>query len=184
MKIDKDTWHYRLYRWWLESKFIHRFGSYHLLWDNTTQDDVDYELKDASDKLVLRYLSMPTPNLCQYINAVLIYAPLRKLFNSNYFYLTMLNIIIFVVLYMEQVNSEFNENMFVFGIVVMTIAIAFGIFSLIWYLGDKAIHGIKDIYHAWRNQPQPERKPTFYKSVVKPYVKARKAKICPFLTFE
>ena len=174
MKIDKETWHYKLYRWWLEIKC----KRIHCNYDNEIYDydKGEYiELATASDELIHERLNI-TPNLCLYIKVVLLYAPFRKAINNRVFQLIWLNIALSTIIYFEFINSEFNKFMFTLGISLALIGIILGIVYIVVMSCEAIVE--------YRYNKYEEKKPTFYTSIVKPYIKAKKSKICPFLTFE
>ena len=176
MNIDKETWHYKLYRWWLEIKCkrVVHCNYNDEMYDFDNNDYIAFD--DASDEFIHGRLDI-TPNLCLYIKVVLLYAPFRKAINNKVFQLISLNLGLLGVIVLEFVNSEFNELMFILGIVTGIIGILAGICFAIFIL----VENIK----AYRESKLfTEKKPTFYNSIVKPYIKAKKSKICPFLTFE
>lgn len=177
MKIHKDMWHYRLYRWWLEHKFVSKFGKYQDLYVwNDDGDDIEYTIEEAPDALIHERLHIPA-NLCLYIKAVLIYAPCQKIITNRIFRWSAINLALMGLIYFELTNSVVNDTMLVLGGLVSIVVLGLSIIIGILFICDKP----NDIY---QNRETKEKEPTFYKSVVKPYLKARKEKICPFLTFE
>jgi hypothetical protein len=68
MKIDKDSWHCKLYCWWYTHRYPQKLIDHEHIWNNTTQD---YDI--ITTQISMQQYS----NLCPYMRAVMFWAPMR-----------------------------------------------------------------------------------------------------------
>lgn len=187
MKLSRNTWHYKLYRWWLEFKskkkrcyevYVLRNGSrYNILLEDATDDEIVANINYI-------FMDFGKHNLCTYIRVVLLYAPTRFLFYTDIGKLAAINTILYgAVIYMlANINSYFTMTIMV-NISILIQALLAAIIAAIIVTG--IVPGIIHVFKWSRNtlyDVVPED--TFYSTVVKPYCKSVKEKVCYFIEFE
>lgn len=170
MNIKKDTWHYKLYRKWLETKAKRLQGPY-----GTVGGVEITECPDEKLLYAIKYIKQH--NLCLYIRAVLLYMPFRLIFTNVYLYIFAALSLESFILYQELAgNPIVLKLMFELGLVLFGISIIVFLVAIASYGEDK----FKSIIY----RRKLENEKTFYKTVIKPYMKSIKEKTCPFINFE
>lgn len=179
MKLSKNTWHYRVYRWWLLHKA--RSTNYSVSrWvkgdGESVSDYVEIKLEDATATELLNASKfMSQHNLCLYMRAVLFYALGRYIFLSPMPRIILANIIVF------SLNIYLLLNLYgVFMSVMIEISTSVLILTAIGCLAGILVGSLYLTLQAF----DKGKDTGFYKEVVKPYIKSTKSKICHQIEFD
>ncbi len=183
MKLSKSTWHYKVYLWWLLHKAKNTWRSI-----NRPQKDDDgiitshlkVLLKDATaDELLPVAKYMTQHNLCLYIRVVLFYALGRYIFYNPLPRIILANILLFSLniymllnldgVFMYRFMIDFTQGLIRLIIVVIVLCSIAGTVYLTVMLCRKGLNKGSDT--------------DFYVSVVKPYMKGAKEKVCHIIEF-
>ena len=153
MKLDTNSWHFKIYKRWLELKC----GD--TLWSSDTIDDMLLNIKRTRHH-----------NLCLYMRAVMFYGPVRMFFNSIECVLGLVIAFIlgYIGLELYYINEAFTQVSF--GI-ILSIGILIGATLL--------VGGIEYLKSKYQKREPKDKKPNIFLE----YVKAKKSKVCPMLTF-
>ena len=180
MIINNKIWGYKLYRWWLEAKVRARF-SWGVIDHYESGVLLETPVKDASMPLLHKSARI-APNFCLYVRVVLLYAPLRKLVLNKYFLPSIANLVVYSFILATLLSESFRlGDGYEISLGTIVLLCMFAAAGLIVGVG----YSIQQSWNKLRNKSaEISFTPSIYKTVIKPYVKAKKQKICPMITFE
>lgn len=171
--LRKDMWYVKWFRYVLEMKFR--------LDNPTHQDELLYwypsestALEDATTKELLNYLRLGVLNLCLFVR-VTTYMYIGLLIRKHASILLALSLNIMSWLWFYAVIQRPEDVLwFNISLIIITVVSAISFFILVFWLEEK--------WKEWKyKQPIKNREESFINRIVKPYFKARKESICPFI---
>ena len=162
MKLDTKSLHYKIYKRWLQIRTRNYF------YNKDSREDVDNMLRAVKDTT--------THNLCFYMRVVFFWGPLKMYFFSPTALLTTLNAALFGYIYILLTLPSSTVFLHISRIAMITIAtlIAFGLISAGLIVGSEYLREAMAKRHS--KEPRP--------NIIWEWLKAKKRKICPTITFE
>ncbi len=157
MELDTNSWHFKIYKRWLQLKTGY-----------TRENDVD--------KMLRRAKFTSTHNFCLYMRVVMFWGPLRMYVHS---------IASLLLTFILLTSGLIWLEMYMYGspfFVLLSTALAGSILGVIVMGGAIVgiVIGTERLKEKWAGREVKEKRP----SIVWEYVKAKKQKICPVLSFK
>jgi hypothetical protein len=180
--VNKNSWHFKLYRWWYDAKF-----GKERVWDDYIEPIKP--LIEMTNEEYRRYMLTPAPfhwvskvprntNLCPYMRAVMFWAPLRFLFINGKVKKVPMPAILAVATFLAINIFLFFAHMKVFVDMWKGLVLGSIVLGLIYAM----VIGIEK----WRKKPvrykEPKQGNSFVK-LLKDYSQSKHDQICPPVHF-
>ena len=155
MELDTHSWHFKVYKRWLQLKTRH--------YKSTDLDNMLWYAKNTG-----------IHNLCLYMRVVMFWGPIKIFFFSATAVLSTAVILLLGLIYLELTATD----MWLFiGISnSLLVLLGAGLLLVLSALIVMAVEGLRDHFG---KKEKKEKQP----SIVWAYIKAKKQKICPILSF-
>lgn len=156
MKMDTGSWHFRVYKRWLQLK-TRRYRS-------TDLDSMLWYAKNTG-----------THNLCLYMRVVMFWGPIKIFFFSVPAVLSTAIMLLLGLIYLELTATD----MWLFIGISDFLLILLGA-GLLLVLSTFIVMATEGLRNRFGKKEKKEKKP----NIVWEYLKAKKQKICPILSFD
>ena len=158
MKLNTDSWHFKVYKRWLRLKARNYIN------DST-----------GVDKMLVLVKGTKIHSLCLYMRVVLFWGPVKIYFFSPKALLCTLNAFLFSYIYVLLASDPSALYLRISTmIILLTVSLVVGMLVVVGIVA-----GTEYIKELVNNRPKTEKGPNIFWE----YLKAKKQKICPTLTF-
>jgi hypothetical protein len=173
MKIDKDSWHCKVYLWWYYNKYPAK--------ELSPSDRAYYEVVDPS------YITAKTnSNLCPYVRAVVLWAPMRAVFGSwikvhKKISLNAITIPAVVLLTPLLFSHKITLAMYRFELAILCVmASVVSIITIIYYASKYT-----KVFYTEGIEPLTKNKQLVtFRGLIKEYLRSAHDRVCPEINWD